>query len=106
MFRIIAFFMIMLFARLYVRIYILLTCGKYLQCCIISLRGNSNNTAPSIGARWGQRERNITTGLFGLTKRGHFVATLFETEIGAPVNIRSMMILSSIDLPRFVKTLK
>jgi hypothetical protein len=38
MFKIIAFFLIMLFALLYVRVGILLTCGKYLHVCIILLK--------------------------------------------------------------------
>jgi len=38
MFKIIAFFLIMLFALLYVRVGILLTCGKYLHVCIILLQ--------------------------------------------------------------------
>ena len=37
-FKIIALFLITLFARLYVRVSILLTCGKHLHDCIISLR--------------------------------------------------------------------
>ena len=37
MFKIIVFFVITLFSRLYVRVGILLTCGKHLHDCIISL---------------------------------------------------------------------
>jgi hypothetical protein len=39
MFKIIAFFIITLFARLYARVGILLTYGKHLHDCIISVRG-------------------------------------------------------------------
>ena len=39
MFKIIAFFIMTLFARLYVRVDILLTCGKHVHDGIISLRG-------------------------------------------------------------------
>jgi len=39
MFKIIAFFIIALFAQLYVRVGILLKCGKHLHGRIISLKG-------------------------------------------------------------------
>ena len=39
MFNIIAFFIVTLFAWLYMSVVILLTCGKHLHDCIISLRG-------------------------------------------------------------------
>ena len=39
MLKIIAFFIITLFVRLYVKVDILLTCGKYLHVHIISPRG-------------------------------------------------------------------
>jgi len=44
----IAFFIITLFARLYMRVGILPTCGKHLHGCIISLRGEAwaNITSP------------------------------------------------------------
>jgi len=39
LFKIIVFFIIMMFAQLYVRVGILLSCGKHWHDCIISLRG-------------------------------------------------------------------
>ena len=46
-------------------------------------KGNSNNTAPSIGTIAGcsdQRERNITTGLFGLRQRSTIVNGLRDKD--------------------------
>ena len=53
MFKIIVFFVITLFSRLYVRVGILLTCGKHLHDCIISLSEKV----------WAQKTR-LTTSLF------------------------------------------
>ena len=45
MFKILAFFIIMLYARLYVRVGISLTCGKHLHNLIICLRGLVHKTS-------------------------------------------------------------
>jgi len=58
MFKIIAFFIVTLFARLYVRVAILLTCGKHVHDHIVSLEGkvwaHEVNTATFFCAKTGK----------------------------------------------------